>query len=134
MNRNFRLEDLIREALARPVRWGEDDCILFAADACLLQTGIDPIPRLRDAWSSKREAYEVIVTHGGDLITTMTNLAREFGHSEIDPAAAHNGDLGVFVEKDIPTAACRIEQGWLARAERGIAVRPTALKAWRTSL
>lgn len=134
--RNYRLEDLVRDAIGKRAVWGTDDCVLFAGDASLLQTGFDPIKPWRSAWSSKRQAYEVIAAKGTDLIEALAVVAGELGHIEIDPLDAINGDMGVVIDPDrfgkpTPTTVCKIEQGWLARRDFGVAVRPTALRAWR---
>jgi len=130
MSQNYLLEDLLRDTIGKPVVWGVDDCVLFAADASLLQIDRDPIAPWRDAWSSRIGALKLVASKGGNLLDALANVAAELGHREISPDEAQPGDMGAILENDTPTAACRIEQGWLVRNERGFSVRQTAVKAW----
>ena len=131
MSRNFQLKDLVDEALKAPFVWGQDDCLLFAADASQTQTDFDPVPALRGRWASKREAYEIILQNGTDLLSCLTKLFAEAGHVVIDPDDARPGDLAVLEEGGTQTTACRIEQGWLVRNQQGISLRHHVLRAWR---
>ena len=126
-----RLNGLVKSLLGKPVEWGIDDCLLTAMNVSEAITGRDPAPTLRNLYHTKMEAMRVIKEFGGDdYLSVIGAVASKLGYPEIAAVDAVAGDIGILVEKDLPATACRIEQGWLLRAEFGIAIRPTVLRAW----
>jgi len=51
-----RLHLLIEGARNRAFAWGTHDCVTFAADAVIAQTGHDPISDVRGTWKTARGA------------------------------------------------------------------------------
>lgn len=58
-----RMRALIADRLHMPFEWGKHDCALFAADAVVAQTGIDPAEDLRGL--NARRAMRVVRANGG---------------------------------------------------------------------
>jgi hypothetical protein len=83
------LSQVIEQARQRPFRWGEHDCVSFAADCVQALTGRDPLGSLRGAYSGARGAQRLLAAEHGDLDHA---LCRRFGDS-ITATLAHRGDL-----------------------------------------
>ena len=116
------------------MRWGFDDCFLFAADCSWAIKGSDPTPFLRGKWHDKTSAITFMRENGGPLEKVCTLLAKRAGILEINPLDAVSGDLGTVISpghSEYQSMACRIDAGWVARTEHGFAVIREALQAWR---
>lgn len=93
------LSKCIEEALQRPFEWGRHDCALFAADAVLAMTGVDPAEGWRGRYSTPRGAIRVLRRDGYD-----DHIAYAEGYlPEVHPARAAMGDI-VMVETPVGVA------------------------------
>lgn len=77
-----------RAARATPFKWGEADCLCFAADCALAITGRDPAHELRGTYDSDIGAKRIMIANGwesmGDVAASM--------FTEIPVAQAVSGD------------------------------------------
>lgn len=76
----------IEQRMARPFRWGTQDCVRFAASAVQAETGenlLAGVPR----WSSRREALSVLDQLGGLIAAVDARRPR------IPAAFALRGDI-----------------------------------------
>lgn len=92
------LSRCIEEALQRPFEWGRHDCALFAADAVLAMTGVDPAEVWRGRYSTPRGAITVLRRGGHD-----DHIAVAAGYlPEVHPSRAAMGDI---MEVETPEGA-----------------------------
>ena len=82
-----RLDALINHYRTAPMVWGQTDCCQFALAAVRALTGVDHA-HLFPAYSSEREALEIIVKAGGVAALVRTAL----GESK-HPSRARHGDI-----------------------------------------
>ena len=121
-----RLSAAFARAHAAKFEWGEFDCCLWAADAVLALTGVDPAAGLRGQYSGPLEAYRVVRSMGG--LAGIGSL----GGPPIAPLAAMPGDIGL-VRVDKPMLAVCAGAVWMVAATKGLHALPldAALMAWR---
>lgn len=84
----LRLSQLVTQRLAMPFAWGENDCVLFAADCIEAMTGIDPVAKLRGQWANQGEAVRAIARVGG-----LNAAVDALGLPSIAPLFTQRGDL-----------------------------------------
>ncbi len=85
-----RLGAYLDKVRARPFRYGQHDCCLFAGNAVRAMTGRDPVKEFRGKYRSAATAQRALrEIGGGDLAHVMT---AKFG-TPIAPALAQRGDL-----------------------------------------
>lgn len=105
------LADTMTERLKIPHKWGEHDCVTFAADCVQAMTGEDVLGDLRGSYDSPLSAARVLrqmdCTTLGDAVATML--------PEILPADARRGDVVLCWSDD---------HDFLAVVERRAAVGP----------
>lgn len=82
-----------REAV--PFAWGPNDCVTFAAGALRALTGIDRLNGI-PPWNSERAALVFLKRRGG-LAAAVSQVL-----TEIPPAHAHRGDVGIIMGPDGP--------------------------------
>ncbi len=71
-----------------PFAWGERDCALFFAGACIAMTGFDPAEPFRGKYSSELGAAKALKKFGaGDLETTLDGL-----FDVVEPGFVQRGD------------------------------------------
>ncbi len=78
-----------------PFTWGSHDCCLFAADAVIAVTGVDPAAEWRGRYSSEAEAL-ALQGEGGLEGIVATGLAA-FGAMECPVRLAQRGDCVLAV-------------------------------------
>jgi hypothetical protein len=61
----LQLERFTRERSAIPFAWGTNDCAIFASDAVMAMTGVDPAPADLRLHRTAKEACRAIQSHGG---------------------------------------------------------------------
>lgn len=111
-----------------PFAWGAHDCTLFAADAALAITGVDPAASYRGDYDSEIGAARIIVAAGGFRALVTQNMG-----AEINPKMAQRGDW-VLVEQDGAEAlAVCMGVSMVAAGQSGLVTRPmsAAITAWR---
>jgi len=128
-----RLQQLYASALTRPMVWGEDDCVLFAADVASCYLGYDPIVRMRGRWHDEWSAKRFRIRGGRSYEMAYRRLAPLYGLRQIPVEEAVPGDVGLVEDASRQrVAAARVEQGWVARGPVGFAVFKSAVLAWRS--
>ncbi|RZL39859.1 MAG: hypothetical protein EOP35_02570 [Rubrivivax sp.] len=123
-----RLQALVSARLCAPFAWGANDCCLFACDAALAVTGIDPAAAERGTYSTERQAARLLARLGG----VRAIGAARFGPETI-PAAAQVGDVGVVETGGRESLAVCGGAHWLAPGELGLERLPleAASAVWR---
>lgn len=83
----LRLSTYLRQRKATPFAWGENDCVLFAADAVLAMTGVDVCAEYR-GYASEAEAEALM---GGKSLKDLVSekLGMPFGNY----LSARRGDV-----------------------------------------
>lgn len=87
------LSAFLREKRKADFVWGENDCLLLAADGVLAITGSDPAAQWRRKYASKEEAVELLKAHGGVRGIITEGLGIE-PHHEI--MKAMRGDVAMI--------------------------------------
>lgn len=123
------LDALIAARIAAPFAWGTHDCCLFAADAVMVQSDIDPASGLRGTYASAREAMELLTELGG-----LPAVAARAG-APIPALCAQVGDIGLVEHDGRELLAVCAGPVWLVPAELGLAALPidSATCAWRVA-
>lgn len=122
--------DFMAERNARPFKWGENDCCLFAADDVRAITGTDPAERLR-GYKGFAGAQRLIARAGG-----LRELVIGILGEPLAPTLARQGDVGLVTQPcGLLTVAVHGGAGWHAPAagEGGLAWLPAHMAqcAWR---
>lgn len=121
-----RLASCLAERWARPFEWGLQDCVLVGADCIHACTGTDPAADYRGTYSDERSAMRLLRSLGG-----VAGLAEAFAGPEVPPRLAQPGDVGVVFSADRECMGVCIGAWWVAPAAEGLALFPTATRAWR---
>lgn len=123
-----RLDALLSERLHQPFAWGVHDCALFAADAVLAVTEVDPAAALRGSYSTEAEARLIIDAAGG-----LASIATEALGEPVAAAMARPGDIGLLEAGLGETLVVCVGQRWMAPADDGLKVLRLGhvAQAWR---
>jgi hypothetical protein len=115
--------------MAAPFAWGTHDCCLFAADAVLAQTGVDPAAEFRGMYVDARGAVALLTDLGG-----LQAVAARAGES-IPALCAQVGDIGLVEHEGRELLAVCAGPVWLVPAEQGLTALPidSATSAWRVA-
>jgi len=98
----LRLQEFVRARQSAPFQWGENDCCMFAADAVLAVTGVDPALHLRGSYSTAQEAASILRDYGG-----IENLVTAFMGPPVPVLMARVGDLvSVEIEGRVAVGVC----------------------------
>lgn len=128
-NLNWQLdfEKCVKENFYKPFKWGEHDCVLWAANCVLAITGFDPALEYRDEYSSPIGAARILKDNGG-----MEALVSEKFESVL-PSFANIGDIVMILQNEQPMLAVCNGETSLAPGAEGLIALPTlsAVKAWR---
>ncbi|WP_413614745.1 hypothetical protein MRB56_12620 [Halomonas cupida] len=117
----------ITAALGRPFSWGENDCCLFASDACLAVCGVDPAASYRGRYHSAMGAARVLKSEHGSI-----SAAFDAHFSRVDPALAQRGDVVLFDGEHGETVGVVWAGGIWSTGPEGLGrVDATPLVAWR---
>lgn len=121
-----RLATLVARAHAQPFAWGVHDCCLWAADAVLAVTGVDPAADLRGAYRTERDAYCIVHARGG-----LRGLGDGIG-PRIHPRLAIAGDVGLVRGTKRVMAGVCVGEVWMVAATEGLLALPfdAARYAW----
>lgn len=94
-NWKLELSQFLIDSSSKPFKWGEFDCVLFAADCVMVQTGIDLASDYRGSYSTKRQAYELIKSKwDGDFNSMLLE------HLQLRKGAPNVGDIVVLDRKE----------------------------------
>ncbi|GGI16458.1 DUF6950 family protein [Oxalicibacterium faecigallinarum] len=83
------LADYIKAHLCTPFKWGEHDCVLFAARWALLATGTDHLAGV-SPWRDARAAMRMVRRMGGMQALMDARLAR------VHVNLARDGDIALY--------------------------------------
>ena len=97
MNRNQEWPRILSEFLAekanQPFSWGENDCLLFCADAVLSMTGTDHAAEFRGQYTDEARAYAALQSAGyADAEQVLTAKLGEPKPVKF----AHRGDIVLY--------------------------------------
>lgn len=125
----LRLQTLIDQRMLMPFAWGLHDCCLWAADAVLAQTGVDPAAAERGTYADAAGAARLVRDLGG-----LEAIAGRAGPA-IPPLMATLGDIGLVTLEDREALAVCAGQVWLAPGSSAMAAIPLqkANRAWRVA-
>lgn len=123
------LQGLITERMQMPFAWGSHDCCLWAADAVLAQTGIDPAANERGTYFDVDGAARLLRELGG-----LSEVGRRAG-PEIPPLMAQFGDIGLMQIDGRQMLGVCAGQVWLAPGIERMSAAPleSAVQAWRVN-
>ncbi len=112
MGPHMRLENwpsLLAAFLAdeKPFAWGSRDCCLFAADAVLCVTGIDPAIDFRHRYTTAKGAASVLKQYGG-LEGAVEHITLDHGMMEVQVSMAQRGDV-VLIDSPLGDALAVID-------------------------
>ncbi len=124
----------LERAAAKPMVWGEHDCMLFPAGWLLEVTGQDPAAAWRGHYATERGARLILGREGG-MAALMGRGATLVGAKPVNPQRAPAGAVGIVL---VPTAygvqhagAIRTSLGWAVLSDEGVTVHQMpALHAW----
>lgn len=124
-----RFEALVLAARGRPFAWGSSDCCMFAADAVLACSGVDPAAAVRGTYSTQDGADVVLSQMGG--LEAVGALA---GPS-VPPLCAQTGDVGLVSDGEKELLAICLGPYWATPGPTGLGALPlrSARLAWRVA-
>lgn len=82
-----RYAEFAKERASMPFEWGRNDCCLFAADAVLAMTDVDPAASLR-GYTTARAAQRLVDEAGG-----LQEFVSQFLGEPVSPLMAAVGDV-----------------------------------------
>lgn len=112
-----------------PFKWGEQDCVLWAADTVFAITGEDPAKEFRGAYDSALSAARVLREAGG-----MEKLVSEkMGGTPVDSRLANVGDVVLVLQDGEPMLGVCNGDTLLATGSNGLVALPmqAAVKIWK---
>lgn len=123
-----RLQATVREWEAKPFKYGETDCAMFAAACVFAVRGVDVAATWRGIYHDRLTSFARLNfrKHSTLASAAETELTR-IGAIEIDPRAARCGDIGVDHDDML---AVRMPPGFVARRLRGGFGIVRVQKAW----
>lgn len=126
------LGEHLKLAAALPWVWGTSDCSTFPADWILDQSGTDPMAHWRGAYTTEREAEELIAGAGG-LAALFADAIDPIWPRSYDPLEGAVGVIALAGEDGIEIDVGAIHTGkrWAIRSPRGLAMltAPLAVRA-----
>lgn len=84
--------ELTSEKKFSPFKWGELDCVLFAADSVLLMTGVDPAKDSRGKYKTEVGAKKHLSSKYGDLFKAWDSKLERLQNINF----VQNGDVVLF--------------------------------------
>lgn len=113
-----RLAQYIDARRHAPFAWGVNDCAMFAADAVVALTGVDPVPSVRGTYDDARGAADLIDAAGG-LRELVPLPAKTVGH-------AQRGDIVLSDIDGRATLGVCVGADYAAPGDVGLVFRPMA--------
>lgn len=128
------LGSFLEAAGARGLVWGENDCLMMAANWLLLLSAKDPAAEWRGTYDDQDGAARILAREGG-IQAIMAKGATAIGAYLVSPLLAATGAVGVVLvpagETMVEAAAIRTGIGWAVLDADGLAVGDfVALSAW----
>ena len=130
------IDGFLQRASARPWRWGEHDCTLFAADWVAACTGRDPASGWRGTYSTALGCERALMRAGGLEHVWSEALAAAGLKATAEPRV---GDLGLVLRRSTdlawrPTGAVLARDAWASLTPGGLHVADAPIvAAWRIS-
>lgn len=90
--RSILIDSALRTMIGREFKYGEFDCHLFAADIVLTYTDIDYGASFRGTYTTERDAYRIILQHGGaaEFVTALLGKSsRPVFHAHVGHVMAY---------------------------------------------
>jgi len=107
-------------AASARMRWGMDDCALWAANVIQAALGYDPAAKFRGHYRTRRGARRVL--GGPGLPGALRAAARRHQWVRVDPADARVGDIGLMaVDGASCCVVCRTRGWFVGRTDEGFA-------------
>ncbi|WP_114393511.1 DUF6950 family protein [Oleisolibacter albus] len=128
-----RLDRVVEAARHSTFAWGRVDCCLFAADAVVAVTGVDPAAPWRGTYADAGTATRLLARMGG-LSAMAARVARHHGWPAVPPAFLGRGDVAlVRLDDGRHALAVCLGAALVLPAQRGLAAldRTRALSGWR---
>lgn len=117
----------------KPFSWGSRDCCLFAADAVVCITGIDPAIDFRGRYTTAKGAARVLKKYGG-LEGAVERITLDHGMMEIPVAMAQRGDV-VLIDSPLGLALAIVNLAGSVSGQGTDGIQhyeiDRALRAWR---
>lgn len=95
-----RLHALIEARRDTPFAWGENDCLMFAADCIFTMTGVDPTTEWR-GYSDEAEAKRRLTEYCGSA-NLIAAAYKYLGRPTTHVRNARRGDLVAYARRDWP--------------------------------
>lgn len=112
------VSDMMSAALNDEMKWGRDDCTLWAVEPIRRVLGYDPARRGRGRYRTRLGAIRFLGK--GGLPNALRREARRFNWHRIGPVDARPGDLGMVKVNGVNSmAVCRARGWFVARQETG---------------
>ena len=135
-----RLHVYLEACEAKPFRYGQFDCCLFACGAVEAMTGVDLAAPFRGSYGTRIRAWKALGEYGGfpaSLEKALERAARDHGMAETPVNFANRGDL-VLVPRSRDFSLGLVSLSGteiLVPAYRGYLDIPlqSAARAWRTA-
>jgi hypothetical protein len=89
---DLRLQEYLRDALARPFAWGGHDCCLHVCNAVLAMTGVDLALGFRGKYATKAQGLALLKKRGG-VEGVAESVAWHFRLEEVGVLFAGRGDI-----------------------------------------
>lgn len=126
------LNEFIESRRSAPFAWGVNDCCIFACDAVLEITGIDPANDIRGTYEDASGAARVLVSYGG-VEGVAQARALEHGFQEVPVAMSQRGDVVIATMRGHATMGICIGAEAAFVAETGLIFWPLkqCSRAWR---
>lgn len=126
--------DDIDRALGVRMRWGRNDCVLWAASVLRKRLGYDLAAEWRGKYYGRRSAYGILAKRGG-LIRAVGKAIKRRGGVRCD-GDVRPGDVVIINTTDGPAIALCHTPGWaVGRVDMGVAIvkleRNPPVAAWR---
>lgn len=129
---DFAVMQAIESARMHPLRWGIDDCCLWAADLVAFHSKVDIAAPFRGYVSRLGAAKALYLYAGGGLTEAAARRAQEL---ELEPVARpYRGDaLAVVASRNGPFLGLHWRGHWLGRGPEGEVYFPLwyAVAAWK---
>ncbi len=75
-----------------PLEWGKSDCCMFACNAAICISGVDPAKDFRGRYSTELGAKRILKRRGG-LLAHVEKEAAKYGIKRVPPLKAQRGDI-----------------------------------------
>ena len=122
---------LIEERKSAPFIWGQNDCVLFAADCIVVMGNVDPAAASRGKYKTEQGAKRHLASVYGDLYKAWDSKLERLDNINF----VQNGDVAVYDSELGLTSGIYWNGGVFAPSETGVILltemHHKILAAWR---